>query len=156
MKEKILFREDGWLLVRSNTISKEDRERCFVHSDADYFLFESVIKHRCPFDGTNVESGPIDTRKGQNHGGKSFLDEEDSVMGMCWWCMTAVPNDLNALFKLQNWEAILKVHVSHTWSEEDVEGRKADIRELQKSIKNGEWDGRGGRASWRENNAQFS
>ncbi len=144
------------MLIRSSTISKEDRTRCFVHSDPDFFMFESVIKHHCPFDGINIESSPRDTRKGQDNGGISFLDEEDSVMGICWWCMTSVPNDLNALFKLQNWEAMLKVHVSHTWTdEEEVEERKANIREIQRDIKNGEWDGTEGRASWRENNANL-
>lgn len=156
MREKILFREDGWFLIRSSTISDEDRARCFTHNDANFFMFESVIKHRCPFDGIDIRQGvgPNDSRHGEP-GGMSFLDEEDSVMGMCWWCMTAVPNDLNALFKLQNWEAMLKVHVSETWGEEDVEGRKSCIRSIQRDIKNGEWDGTGGRAMWRSNNADY-
>ena len=99
-------------------------------------MFESVIKHRCPY-GVIGESNIVDTRNGEDHGGVSFLDEEDSVIGMCWWCMIAVPADLNALFKLQNWEAMLKVEISHTWDELEVEGRKAEIRNITKDIKNG-------------------
>ena len=152
-KEKILFREGEWLLVRASTISQKDRDRCFTHTNAGKFLFDSVIKHLCPYDGINIETegSPRDTRGGKI-GGVSFLDEEDTVMGMCWWCMTSVPTGLITLWRLQNWDILTKVMVSDIWSEEEVNARKEDIVKIEQQIKRGTWEGEKGRAQWREDN----
>lgn len=151
-KEKVLFRENGWLLVRSSTISDQDRTRCFSYSDN--FQFESVIKHMCPLDGvvTNDNSTPMDTRN-TPPGEMSYLDEEDSMTGTCWWCMTDIPPGLNALWRLQNWDFLLKVHISQTWDPDEVVSRKKDIEHIKAGMKKGTWDGTGSRGEWRKDNA---
>ena len=124
-QEKVLFTDHGWTLIQADSISQNSRDRCFTDSDRGSFLFTSVIKHKCDY---NIDSdvGPIDTRS-VSSGSYTFLDEEDTVKGRCWWCMEFVPEGLNALWKLQNWNVMLKVFISDSWDADQVKMRMKEI-----------------------------
>ena len=134
-QEKVLFANKDWKLIKVSTMSKDNKKQHFDQTED--MLFKSAIKHRCNYAGvrsTNPHSGIINTR-GVKKEEPVYLDEEDTVTGKCWWCMTAVPEDVNALWKLQNWDVIPKVLISNAWHEDEVKSRFREIAAIDKRRK---------------------
>ncbi len=133
-QEKVLFTNEDWKLIEVSTISKDSKRQHFDQTED--MLFISAIKHKCNYASTrrSKEGDVIGTWK-SNLKESVYLDEEDTVKGRCWWCMKTVPEDVNALWKLQNWDVIPKVHISDSWNEGQVKARIREITKIDKSRK---------------------
>ena len=87
--DDILFKIDNWMILSTDKL-------------AGFRKQDTVIGHRCPQfkgdetqDEEDVDGGPI-----------QFLDEEDALFGACWWCRQEIPQEIQALWRLQNMDKI--------------------------------------------------
>ena len=82
--DDVLFREEPWAILSTDKL-------------AGYMNQVSVIGHKC--DQFDVVQ---------------FLDEEDAIVGECWWCKHPIPESIQALWKMHNWEALpgMRVYAS--------------------------------------------
>ncbi len=80
----ILFELDGWMILSTDKLAGFRKQL-------------SVVGHECPqfTDRDRGDAGPI-----------QFLDEEDSLIGVCWWCRVEIPEEIQTLWRLQNMDAI--------------------------------------------------
>jgi len=77
-KEDVLFELGDWMILSTEKLAGFRRQT-------------SVIGHRCAqFDGDPIQ----------------FLDEEDALLGACWWCREEVSEEVQALWQMQNADRI--------------------------------------------------
>ena len=95
--EDVLFDERPWAILKTDKL-------------AGYMAQVAVVGHKC--DKFDVVQ---------------FLDEEDSIRGECWWCKTTIPEGVQGLWQMLNWENLPKMRQYETdgasWAAIPVEKR---------------------------------
>ena len=82
--DDVLFDERPWAILKTDKL-------------AGYMAQVAVIGHKC--DKFDVVQ---------------FLDEEDSIRGECWWCKTSIPEAVQGLWQMLNWENLPKMRQYET------------------------------------------
>ena len=88
--QDVLFEERPWAILATDKL-------------AGYMAQVAVVGHKC-----------------EKHDVVQFLDEEDALLGVCWWCKDKIPESIQALWKMLNWEHIPQMRVYATdekWAE---------------------------------------
>lgn len=78
-KDDVLFEANPWAIVKTDKL-------------AGYMAQIAVIGHKC--DRFDVVQ---------------FLDEEDCLLGVCWWCKESIPDEIQGMWKMLNWNQIPKM-----------------------------------------------
>lgn len=87
--EDVLFNADPWAILSTEKL-------------AGYMLQECVVGHKC------VQFEIV-----------QFLDEEDVLRGQCWWCKEVIPEEIQGLWKMYNWENLPKMRTYTTDEDAD-------------------------------------
>ena len=74
--DDVLFSDHPWVILSTDKM-------------AGYMNQTAVIGHKC----SEFEI-------------VQFMDEEDSIRGECWWCKTGIPDHIQGLWKMMNWEKL--------------------------------------------------
>ena len=95
-KQDMMFNADPWAILKTDKL-------------AGYMMQVAVIGHKC--DQFDVVQ---------------FLDEEDCILGVCWWCKTPIPENVQGIWKMLNWETLPRM--TQYESEEEFEDLSPDER----------------------------
>lgn len=91
-KDDVLFDANPWAILSTDKL-------------AGYMMQVAVIGHKC--DQFDVVQ---------------FLDEEDCILGVCWWCKTPIPENVQGMWKMLNWDTLprMKQYDPDYWIEKDT------------------------------------
>ena len=83
-EDDVLFSDHPWAILKTDKM-------------AGYMKQVAVIGHKC--DSFDVVQ---------------FMDAEDSIRGECWWCKTSIPDHIQGLWQMMNWDRIPHMRVYDT------------------------------------------
>jgi len=81
---------------------------------AGYMAQLAVVGHKC--DGHTI---------------LQFMDEEDAIRGKCWWCKQSIPEGIQFMWKMLNWDKLC--HMRTYESDEVWEALPPDKRFMKKN-----------------------
>ena len=128
VKIKSLIEIEGWALVAAKDVSEEQKEI----SGTEAFI--SFMWHEC--EAIKFEHGDDDDKEEIR-----YLDEEDSQMGKCWFCMVKAPVDIKTLWTIHNMSIMHQFTdpTTDSWDPKYVTSRVKDIERLKKHGRKEGW-----------------
>ncbi len=99
-EDDVMFEAIPWAILKTDKL-------------AGYMAQVSVIGHKC--DEFDIVQ---------------FLDEEDAIGGVCWWCKTVIPDEVQGLWKMLNWENIPNMRV---YDSDELEATSAPHTRFKKT-----------------------
>ena len=72
----VLYEDKPWVVLSPDKL-------------AGYMMQKAVIGHKC--DEFDVVQ---------------FMDEEDCIWGECWWCKTTIPDNIQFMWQMLNWDKL--------------------------------------------------